>query len=97
MAFAALGDSARAWELTAIDQSRQSRADAGGCRDLQGGTLRGRRRRLRTGTAHGAAAVGPGNTGSAGWMYRLVVESLLGLKLESESTPLRAVRASGLE
>ena len=37
-------------------------------------------------------------TGSAGWMYRLIVESLLGLKLEADQacTSLRACRPSGM-
>jgi cellobiose phosphorylase len=45
---------------------------------LQGGAVRGDGRRVR-----GAAACGRGGwswyTGSSGWMYRLMLESLLGL------------------
>ena len=36
-------------------------------------------------------------TGSAGWMYRLIVESLLGLTLEGGPPALRAVPARGLD
>ena len=46
MAFAALGDSRRAWELSGNDQSGKPCAIARGRRDLQSGTLRGRGRRL---------------------------------------------------
>ena len=36
-------------------------------------------------------------TGSAGWMYRLIVESLLGLTLEDGPSALRAVPSRGLD
>ena len=82
MAFAALGDSRRAWELLDHDQPGEP------CDD--------RRRRLRptkwnpTSSRPTSMRVSPHTgrggwtwyTGSAGWMYRLIVESLLGLRLE---------------
>ena len=36
-------------------------------------------------------------TGSAGWMYRLIVESLLGLRLEAEQTAICSLPSCGLE
>ena len=61
MAFAALGDSARAWELLRHDQSRSTmRAVRGGDRHLQGRAVRGRGRRLCASRRTPAAAAGPG-------------------------------------
>ena len=83
MAFAALGDSCRAWDLLAminpINHGRSPEEIA-----------------IYKGEPYVAAAdvyavsphVGRGGwtwyTGSAGWMYRLIVESLLGLRLETD-------------
>jgi cyclic beta-1,2-glucan synthetase len=83
MAFAALGDSNRAWELLAminpINHARSPKEIA-----------------IYKGEPYVAAAdvyaapphIGRGGwtwyTGSAGWMYRLIVESLLGLRLETD-------------
>ena len=52
MAFAALGDSARAWELFAMINPTQPFELAGSDRKVQGGTLRGGRRCLRVSTAY---------------------------------------------
>ena len=84
MAFAALGDSSRAWELLAminpINHTRSPEEVA-----------------IYKGEPYVTAAdvyaalphIGRGGwtwyTGSAGWMYRLIVESLLGLRLEVDS------------
>ncbi|MGE5750696.1 MAG: GH36-type glycosyl hydrolase domain-containing protein, partial [Nitrospirota bacterium] len=83
MAFAALGDSNRAWDLLAminpINHARTPEEIA-----------------IYKGEPYVAAAdvyaapphIGRGGwtwyTGSAGWMYRLIVESLLGLRLETD-------------
>jgi cellobiose phosphorylase len=83
MAFAALGDSSRAWGLLAminpINHARSPEAAA-----------------IYKGEPYVAAAdiyaapphTGRGGwtwyTGSAGWMYRLIVESLLGLRRETD-------------
>ena len=52
MAFAALGDRERAWELMTHDQPGASFANAGGHGDLQGGAVCDRRRCLRAGAAY---------------------------------------------
>jgi cellobiose phosphorylase len=83
MAFAALGDSSRAWDLLAminpINHARSPEEIA-----------------IYKGEPYVAAAdvyavsphIGRGGwtwyTGSAGWMYRLIVESLLGLRLATD-------------
>jgi cellobiose phosphorylase len=83
MAFAALGDGSRAWELLAminpINHGRSPEEVA-----------------IYRGEPYVAAAdvyavpphIGRGGwtwyTGSAGWMYRLIIESLLGLRLETD-------------
>ncbi len=81
MAFAALGDGARAWELTAmINPVNHARTpEAAAAYKVEPYVV------AADVYAH-APHTGRGGwtwyTGSAGWMYRLVVESLLGLKLE---------------
>jgi cellobiose phosphorylase len=81
MAFAALGDGARAWELTAmINPANHARTPEGAA------TYRVEPYVVAADVYALAPHTGRGGwswyTGSAGWMYRLVVESLLGLKLE---------------
>ena len=81
MAFAALGDGARAWELTAmINPVNHARTSEGAA------TYRVEPYVVAADVYAFAPHTGRGGwtwyTGSAGWMYRLVVESLLGLKLE---------------
>jgi cyclic beta-1,2-glucan synthetase len=83
MAFAALGDSRRAWELlpmiNPIDHAMSSAAIA-------------EYRVEPYAVAADISALSPHTgrggwtwyTGSAGWMYRLILESLLGLKLEAD-------------
>jgi cellobiose phosphorylase len=83
MAFAALGDSKRAWELLAMINPVNHGKSAEGVK------------RYRVEPYVAAADVyavpphtGRGGwtwyTGSAAWMYRLIVESLLGLRLETD-------------
>jgi cellobiose phosphorylase len=78
MAFAALGDAARAWELTAMINP----VNHGGSR--QGiGTYKVEPYVIAADIYALAPHTGRGGwtwyTGSAGWMYRLILESLLGL------------------
>jgi cyclic beta-1,2-glucan synthetase len=83
MAFAALGDSRRAWELAAMINplSHAASATAVATYKVEPYVI-----------AADVYAVAPHSgrggwtwyTGSAGWMYRLVVESLLGLQLEGD-------------
>jgi cellobiose phosphorylase len=81
MAFAALGDSARAWELlTMINPANHAKSAA----DL---AIYKVEPYVVAADVYGCAPhIGRGGwswyTGSAGWMYRLIMESLLGLKLE---------------
>jgi cellobiose phosphorylase len=81
MAFAALGDSRRAWELLAmINPVNHARSPEGIATYKVEPYV----------VAADVYALSPHNgrggwtwyTGSAGWMYRLIVESLLGLRLE---------------
>ena len=82
MAFAALGDSARAWELTSminpLNHARTKEAVA---------TYKVEPYVIAADVYALAPHTGRGGwtwyTGSAGWMYRLVVESLLGLNLDA--------------
>ena len=81
MAFAALGDGARAWEvLTMINPANHARtAEAAHIYKVEPYVV--------SADVYGCAPhIGRGGwswyTGSAGWMYRLIMESLLGLKLE---------------
>jgi cellobiose phosphorylase len=81
MAFAALGDSARAWELMAmINPVNHARTPEGAATYIVEPYV------VAADVYAFAPHTGRGGwtwyTGSAGWMYRLVVESLLGLRLE---------------
>jgi cellobiose phosphorylase len=83
MAFAALGDSARAGELTAmINPVNHSRSAEGATTYMVEPYV------VAADVYALAPHTGRGGwtwyTGSAGWMYRLVVESLLGLALEGD-------------
>ena len=81
MAFAALGDSQRAWELTTMinpaNHTKSPQAIA---------TYKVEPYVMAADVYAVAPHIGRGGwtwyTGSAGWMYRLIVESLLGLRLE---------------
>jgi cellobiose phosphorylase len=82
MAFAALGDSRRAWELTAmINPMNHARsAEAIGVYKVEPYVVAADVYAVAPHTGRGGWTW---YTGSAGWMYRLVVESLLGLRLEA--------------
>jgi cellobiose phosphorylase len=81
MAFAALGDSRRAWELLAMINPVNHASSPEGIANYKVEPYV---------VAADVYALSPHNgrggwtwyTGSAGWMYRLIVESLLGLRLE---------------
>jgi cellobiose phosphorylase len=84
MAFAALGDGARAWDLTRMitPANHAKTADAAAVYKVEPYVM-----------AADVYAVAPHNgrggwtwyTGSAGWMYRLFLESLLGLRLDVDT------------
>ncbi|MFN0317602.1 MAG: GH36-type glycosyl hydrolase domain-containing protein [Burkholderiales bacterium] len=81
MAFAALGDSARAWELTGmINPLNHAQSPLGVA------TYKVEPYVIAADVYALAPHTGRGGwtwyTGSAGWMYRLILESLLGLRLE---------------
>ncbi len=81
MAFAALGDAERAWELTAMINPINH------ARTLEGAAVYKVEPYVVAAdvyalTPHTGRGGWTWYTGSAGWMYRLVVESLLGLNLE---------------
>ena len=80
MAFAMMGTGDRAWELFGM-LNPIHHADSRRDRALQGGALRDVRRRLRR-APHTGRGGWTWYTGAAGWMYRLAVETLLGLRLE---------------
>src|SRR4030065_1829716 len=81
MAFAALGDGRRAWELLAMINPVNHARSPEGMATYKGDPYV---------VAADVYGLSPHNgrggwtwyTGSAGWMYRLIVESLLGLRLE---------------
>jgi len=81
MAFAALGDSRRAWELLAIiNPMNHGRSPE----EIE--TYKGEPYVVAADVYAVSPHIGRSGwtwyTGSAGWMYRLIVESLLGLRLE---------------
>jgi cellobiose phosphorylase len=90
MAFAALGDGARAWELFGLINP---------VRHADGATAAGVYKAEPYVVAADVYAVPPHTgrggwtwyTGSSGWMYRLIVESLLGLRLEGEQLRIAPV------
>ncbi|MGO9621993.1 MAG: GH36-type glycosyl hydrolase domain-containing protein [Desulfobaccales bacterium] len=81
MAFAALGDRARAWELLAmINPVNHGRSPEGiAIYKVEPYVVAADVYALSPHTGRGGWTW---YTGSAGWMYRLIVESLLGLRLE---------------
>jgi cellobiose phosphorylase len=84
MAFAALGDSRRAWELLAminpVNHARSPEAIA--TYKVEPYVVAADVYALSPHTGRGGWTW---YTGSAGWMYRLIVESLLGLRLEVDT------------
>ncbi len=83
MAFAALGDGARAWELTAmINPLNHARTPEGvATYKVEPYVVAADVYALEPHTGRGGWTW---YTGSAGWMYRLVLESLLGVTLEGD-------------
>jgi cellobiose phosphorylase len=83
MAFAALGDSRRAWELTTLINPANHAKSQGAI-----ATYKVEPYVMAADVYAVAPHTGRGGwtwyTGSAGWMYRLIVESLLGLRLETD-------------
>ncbi len=82
MAFATLGDSARAWELLRMINPVNHGSDPARMEVYKVEPY------VVSADVYAVAPhIGRGGwswyTGSAGWMYRLIVESLLGLKLEA--------------
>jgi len=82
MAFAALGDSRRAWELLAMlnPVHHASSPEAMATYKVEPYVVAADVYALSPHTGRGGWTW---YTGSAGWMYRLIVESLLGLRLEA--------------
>ncbi len=88
MAFAAMGDKKRAWELTGmINPVNHSRSPEGVA------TYRVEPYVMAADVYAQSPHTGRGGwtwyTGSAGWMYRLIMESLLGLDLEKDRLGIR--------
>ncbi|MDP2832752.1 MAG: hypothetical protein Q8Q28_05545 [Pseudomonadota bacterium] len=81
MAFAALGDSRRAWEITTlINPANHAKSqDAIATYKVEPYVMAADVYAVAPHTGRGGWTW---YTGSAGWMYRLIVESLLGLRLE---------------
>ncbi|UNK44094.1 cyclic beta 1-2 glucan synthetase [Luteimonas sp. S4-F44] len=84
MAFAALGDRERAWELARMINPIHHAADAAGAAVYKVEPY------VMAADVYGVAPhVGRGGwtwyTGSAGWMYRLLTESLLGLRIRGQT------------
>jgi cellobiose phosphorylase len=84
MAFAALGDSRRAWELLAMINPMNHGSST---EEIE--TYKGEPYVVAADVYAVPPHIGRGGwtwyTGSAGWMYRLIVESLLGLRLETDN------------
>ncbi|MEZ5586504.1 MAG: glucoamylase family protein [Sedimenticolaceae bacterium] len=83
MAFAALGDSQRAWELTTmINPANHAKSkDAIDTYKVEPYVMAADVYAVPPHTGRGGWTW---YTGSAGWMYRLILESLLGLRLEAD-------------
>jgi cyclic beta-1,2-glucan synthetase len=84
MAFAALGDGSRAWELLAMINPINHASSPEEIAIYKGEPY------VAAADVYAASPhIGRGGwtwyTGSAGWMYRLILESLLGLRLETDS------------
>ncbi|WP_296942873.1 GH36-type glycosyl hydrolase domain-containing protein [uncultured Massilia sp.] len=87
MAFARLGDTARAWELARMINPANHSASAQACAVYKAEPY------VMTADVYAVAPhVGRGGwswyTGSAGWMYRLILESLLGVERSADRLAL---------
>jgi cellobiose phosphorylase len=90
MAFAALGEGARAWELLGLINPLNHARDAASLETYKVEPY------VVTADVYAVAPhIGRGGwswyTGSAGWMYRLIVESLLGFQVQGERMRLSPV------
>jgi cellobiose phosphorylase len=87
MAFAKLGDSARAWELLSMINPANHALSAAGVETykLEPYVVAADVYALKPHVGRGGWSW---YTGSAGWMYRLVVESLLGLRRQGSTLHL---------
>jgi len=88
MAFAELGDTDRAWELCSLLNPIRHAMDADGVNRYNVEPY------VMTADIYGASPhTGRGGwswyTGAAGWMYRLLVETLLGVQLEGEKLRIK--------
>ena len=90
MAFAALGDSARAWSLLGIINpvNRAATADDMARYRVEPYVMAAD---VYTVAPHTGRGGWSWYTGSSGWMYRLIVESLLGLQLKADGDGARLV------
>ena len=95
MAFAVLGDAERAWELfTMIDPVNHAKSpDAIAVYKTETYVLASDVYALAPHTGRGGWTW---YTGSAGWMYQFILESLLGLKLEADRLVCRACPRTGI-
>ncbi len=83
MAFAALGDSRRAWDLlTMINPINHAKSPEKIA--IYKGEPYVAAADVYAASSHSGRAGWTWYTGSAGWMYRLIVESLLGLRVEAD-------------
>ncbi len=96
MAFAALGDSRRAWELTSMINpvNHGVSAQAVAIYKVEPYVVAADVYAVAPHTGRGGWTW---YTGSAGWMYRLIVESLLGLKLEGDKLHITPCLPAGVE
>ncbi|MBC8073262.1 MAG: cyclic beta 1-2 glucan synthetase, partial [Deltaproteobacteria bacterium] len=94
MAFASVGDSAKAWEIfDLINPVRHGdSAEAIAVYKVEPYVVAAD---VYTNPQHAGRGGWTWYTGSAGWMYRLIIESLLGLKLEVDRLFVRPVPRAG--
>ncbi|WPL18162.1 Cellobiose phosphorylase [Thiorhodovibrio winogradskyi] len=94
MAFAHLGDSARAWEMFAMINPINH-----GCTPEDIATYKVEPYVIAADVYGVAPHIGRGGwtwyTGSAGWMYRLIMESLLGLRREGQTLRIKPCQPAG--
>jgi cellobiose phosphorylase len=88
MAFAALGDNGRAWELTTLINPANHAKSRQACATYKVEPYV-MAADVYAVTPHTGRGGWTWYTGSAGWMYRLVIESLLGLRLDADRLHLQ--------
>jgi cellobiose phosphorylase len=96
MAYAAAGDAARAWELFGlINPVRHGDSESAvATYKVEPYVVAAD---VYTNPQHAGRGGWTWYTGSAGWMYRLIVESLLGLRLENDRLRVEPVFPDGWE